>query len=408
MKASTLSFLMWMLWMATPAGAQQGGNTTGLSFVDIMPTPSGLLNNVVIDSQVTRTQGADTRINLHLSCYATNLRNVANPVAENSVVTAYLDIYDSAGAVKTMAVQFPAEFLKPAAERNVAGAPPVKFIGDDMGAKLAAYDNTVQIVVPGLRSVTLSSAGEVTNIAEKNLILTGARFSQTGAPGYGNPYTGVDGPLSSNIQWYTSVDGKNIDVHASFPGAATPEMRAAYQGETRTGFCGSYYSPLMIFFDTKRPQFTGKSDFQLRPGQSGLIHWPEAGSAGYFLVKGDKVQSGEDLFGDSAEFKDGFANLASHDQNKDGRIDSTDPIFKSLRLWRDVNGDGKATPNELSTLGSHGVESIQVNFTYETKKFGDRAEYRQRSDFKFRKSGKMRTGEVLDMWFSPALGGSSQ
>lgn len=390
---------------ATAASAQRVEGTTGLSFVDIMPTPSGMLNNVVIDSQVVVTKGSQTRINLHLSCYATNLRSVANPVSANSLVSAYLDIRENSGGVKTFKIQFPAEYLKPASERIISAAQAVKLVGSsDPAVKIQGFDNVIQVILNNVRQVSVSSSGEVSNLTEKNLTLAGIRFAQEGVVNYGSPYTGVTGPLSANVVWYTSVDGKSIDIHAAFPGAAVPGQRAVVEGETRTGFCGGYYSPLMLFFDDVYPRFTGKSDFLLRPHQIGKIHWPEAGSQGYFLTRSEHVKSGEDLFGDSDRFDDGFANLASQDLNKDGVIDRRDPIFKQLRLWRDIDGDGRSSANEMSTLRSHGVESLQVEFQMETKKFGDRAEYRQKSEFKFKKDGKIRVGEVLDIWLSPALG----
>lgn len=63
----------------------------------------------------------------------------------------------------------------------------------------------------------------------------------------------------------------------------------------------------------------------------------------------DRNQNGvvdgvEELFGSPTQ--DGFSALALEDANGDGRIDMADPIFATLRVWRDLNGDGAGTADE--------------------------------------------------------------
>ncbi len=72
---------------------------------------------------------------------------------------------------------------------------------------------------------------------------------------------------------------------------------------------------------------------------------------------GDGVASGiGELFGNLED--DGFTELAKLDSNGDGVIDANDPAFAGLRIWRDLNGDGISTPNEVSTLADHNIVSI--------------------------------------------------
>lgn len=381
---------------------------TELSFFDIMPERGGLLSNVVIDSQVSTARGTYTRVKIHLSCYATNLRAVSNPVAENSLITAYIDTKTQAGASKLIKIQFPADYLKPAATRLVPPATAIGFVGiDDSGAKISAYDNIIQVLIPNLKEMTITSGGEVSNVTEKNLIISGIRFSQGGAPGgYAGSYFGSEGPLSSRVVWYTSLNGKTIDIYADFPGAAAIGMRPRYLGETRTGFCGGYYSPLMMFFDQELPDFTATSKFRLSKNQTDKIYWPEAHSPGYFLVLDSKndsqIKDGSQLFGDYDQFDNGFESLGSYDLNKDGLIDAKDKVFKQLKLWKDENADGVSQKGEVKTLKELGVTSISLKVLDETKKFGDRAEYKQKSDFKFKANAVMKSGTVLDIWLSPA------
>ena len=62
---------------------------------------------------------------------------------------------------------------------------------------------------------------------------------------------------------------------------------------------------------------------------------------------------------DSAE-KLGLKRLAFYDANKDGLIDDSDPYFKALRLWIDINGDARTEAGELHTMQEADVISIDL------------------------------------------------
>ncbi|HIF26239.1 MAG TPA: hypothetical protein EYG18_08605 [Micavibrio sp.] len=64
------------------------------------------------------------------------------------------------------------------------------------------------------------------------------------------------------------------------------------------------------------------------------------------------INNNEELFG-SAEL-DGFSELMAYDDNKDGKIDSSDPVWEKLFIWQDKKMDGASKPNELFAVkGSH-------------------------------------------------------
>jgi hypothetical protein len=79
----------------------------------------------------------------------------------------------------------------------------------------------------------------------------------------------------------------------------------------------------------------------------------------------------------------GFIALAEYDKptsggNDDGKIDSSDAIFSSLRLWRDVNHDGVSGPAELHTLPSLNISAISVNYreSKHSDGYGNQFKYR--------------------------------
>lgn len=81
------------------------------------------------------------------------------------------------------------------------------------------------------------------------------------------------------------------------------------------------------------------------------------------------ITSGRELFGDrmltpgGGEASDGFAALAQHDSNHDGRVDASDANFGQLRVWEDANANGVSEEGELSTLAQRGIESLSLDYT---------------------------------------------
>lgn len=383
--------------------------------IDILPPRLQDLSNTVITSNTVESRVSNTRIKVYFNCYAINLRGTPNPIAPQTTIIAYFDFIDKNGAMQTFITRFPSQLVAVTDPTSITLQPTNDTSSTLTGVTISAIGNTLSIDVPQISTTTVNVDGSVTTsgLTDGSMSLVSVRFDQYGAPPpdpmAGN-YVGVNGPLSGQVSWTTSKDGRNIEVHASFPGAALPGMWPRYLGETRTGFCGGWYSPLMLFFDDQRPRFTGKSDFKVTPQQSSHIYWPEAGAPGYFLAldknKNGKIDDGDELFG-NAESPNGFEALAKYDENHDGYIDENDPIFKQLLLWQDKNGDGISQPNELFTLESMHVKRIRLKPKLKGGSFGNRAKYPRQSVFEFTsKSGKVKTGVVLDIWFSDAPAGS--
>lgn len=140
--------------------------------------------------------------------------------------------------------------------------------------------------------------------------------------------------------------------------------------------CGS---PIVIDLDRGGFTFTdldGGVRFDLTPG--GVLEeiaWTETGSEHAFLVLdrngNGAIDDGSELFGDAtpqpdADEPNGFRALAVFDVplaggNGDRSITAEDAVFHQLRLWIDRNHDGMAQTDELSTLASQGILSIDLD-----------------------------------------------
>ena len=74
-----------------------------------------------------------------------------------------------------------------------------------------------------------------------------------------------------------------------------------------------------------------------------------------------RIDGVAELFGDRTGARNGFEDLARYDSNGDGRIDRQDPVYERLRLFRDDNGDGRSSPEELLTLAGQGIVSLELH-----------------------------------------------
>ncbi|UOF01447.1 EF-hand domain-containing protein [Bdellovibrio reynosensis] len=342
---------------------------------------------VVLSGQASRAGESGISINISNSCFGTNLRHVSNPIAPTSDVVFYLTLNDK-GTLRQYTVKYPARVVSMAGNESVMAIPG----GDVSGGATASYaGNNVRINIPINFTTKVDEAGNISD--DFDVKLQSVRFKQEFAPGQGarGEYMGYNGDLSGNVYTSNSKDGKNYSVSAFFPG--------------ENGFCGGYFSPLMVFFDDKRPQFSATVDFPLNP--SGQTMWPEKGSPGAFIALdrdgNKKITKAEELFGNQGDkFANGFEVLKELDSNKDSVIDAKDADFAKLLLWSD-NGDGVSAAKELVPLKSK-VKSISLKYEAGTvNALGDRAEVRERSTFVFVEKGKEKQGVVLDMWFAPRV-----
>ncbi len=103
------------------------------------------------------------------------------------------------------------------------------------------------------------------------------------------------------------------------------------------------------------------------------------------------VDDGTELFGNYTPQPDppqgsepnGFLALAVYDTiekggNGNGVIDSEDPIYTELQLWRDRNHNGVSEPDELFSLDASGIVSISLDYKLSKKvdEYGNQLRYR--------------------------------
>lgn len=74
-----------------------------------------------------------------------------------------------------------------------------------------------------------------------------------------------------------------------------------------------------------------------------------------------RIDDISEMFGNAAQT--GFAELATHDSNKDGRITQADQSWSKLLVWQDRDSDGITDAGELSTLDQLGLRSIGLTPT---------------------------------------------
>ncbi|HEY6123493.1 MAG TPA: hypothetical protein VIV63_02490 [Steroidobacteraceae bacterium] len=151
---------------------------------------------------------------------------------------------------------------------------------------------------------------------------------------------------------------------------------AAVGGHAWSGGC----SPIVIDLDNKGIDL-GKAGVGVyfdvnADGVRDHVQWVRHGGDEAFLAidrsGNGRIDDGSELFGvgtpmilESRNAPNGFVGLAQYDSrqlggNDDGDITAADAIWPQLRLWIDLNADGISTSDEMRTLQSAGLTSLDT------------------------------------------------
>ncbi|NQY79304.1 MAG: hypothetical protein HRT47_03220 [Candidatus Caenarcaniphilales bacterium] len=114
-----------------------------------------------------------------------------------------------------------------------------------------------------------------------------------------------------------------------------------------------------------------------------------------------QVNSGKELFGDQNGEDNGFDELATYDTNNDGVINSDDEVFEDLKLWADMDADGKVGEGEMKSLAELGIKSLNTGFTGEkgdvTDEYGN--DLSMQGSFTREVNGEEVEGSMVDALF---------
>jgi hypothetical protein len=125
------------------------------------------------------------------------------------------------------------------------------------------------------------------------------------------------------------------------------------------------------------------------------------------LNNNGRIDSGRELFGSETLLKsgakaaNGFAALAELDLvanggNADGKITAADAAFATLKVWKDVDGDGYTSEGELFSLNAAGVQTINVGYATSTQIDANGNQHQQIGSYTTT-TGLNRT--ATDVWF---------
>jgi hypothetical protein len=205
------------------------------------------------------------------------------------------------------------------------------------------------------------------------------------------------------------------DSMEAWEAALTPAQRgylrqACPPDEERpsSDLCGAN-TPLVIAFAGEPVTFRAGGVFAFRAGAPAATDWPTAATPWIALDRdGDgAITRGAELFGSDTPRPgggtavSGFGALAPLDDDHDGRIDARDAAFASLLLWRDLDGDQRSAPGELTPLAST-VVAISlaarrvIRCDARDNCEGERATVTWRDA-----SGALREGAVIDVYLPP-------
>ncbi len=167
-------------------------------------------------------------------------------------------------------------------------------------------------------------------------------------------------------------------------------------------------TPLVLAFENQAVSYTTEmaGSFDLTgAGMSVAMDWPTARTPWLALDRdgNGSIDDGGELFGTATRVAgdrrapNGFFALGLLDDNRDGVIDSADPAFAKLVIWRDADANRTSEPTELSPAASE-LSSLDLAYKVDSR-CDDRGNCEvERATMRFvDASGRERAGSVVDV-----------
>jgi len=208
-------------------------------------------------------------------------------------------------------------------------------------------------------------SGKATNLENGNYKLQGFALQKQG----NNLYITSDG-TSSGVTINGFFSG-GYDEKTDYPFAGIIIPATKHDPDSSTTYV---YSPIVLDLNGDGLNYiyysgTGQNvHFDIdSDGYAEGMQWLSSNDG--FLVRdlngNGVVDNQKEMFGDDSGTT-AYYKLAQLDTNHDNKVDASDTGFSNLRIWQDLNSNGKTDSGEVKTLTAAGISNLSLQLTNDT------------------------------------------
>lgn len=223
---------------------------------------------------------------------------------------------------------------------------------------------------------------------------------------------GVQGQQPTDFVKVTQYEYEKQSNFVEFSGSIERENGDSINFSMAVGFSQEYEKlstqvinreelkdPLVISFSTKPVALSSeKMSFDIdADGEQDQIAQLQQGFGFLALDKnGDnKINDGSELFG--ALSGNGFADLATYDQDQNGYIDENDDVFEQLSVWvKDASGKDELISLKDAGIGAIATENVDSPMNIRDSETGDKLGVIQKSGYYLNEDGKAGLIQQMD------------